>query len=684
MKIHKILFAFYLPLLLLWITTARAQNFTLEWVKQMGGHGYDGATDIAVDNSGNVYVTGYFSDTAIFDRKNNKGTLVAVGGYDIFAAKLDADGHLLWLHQMGGKRNEEGSSIAVDSFRNVYITGYFEDTAIFGLPANPHILRSRGNKDAFLLKMDTNGNLLWVDQLGGPGNEQGNGVIVDDTGAIYTTGMFNDNASLNPGSLRMGGTGRDDTYVFKFNTDGRYIWVRLMGAGPEHNITTDIAIDDSGNVYTTGYFAGRNNFGYGGAQFNRTSAGGDDIFITKINNKGENLWVRAIGDKGMDRGNAITTDGDGNIYVTGSFSGTVNFNPEGIPAYITADGAEDIFLLKLNGLGDCIWVRNMGGAGDDHGNGVAVDLSGNVYTTGYFNSRTAYFNPGDLKLSNSGSGDVFIARSDPDGNFVWTKKLGGPNIEEGTSIFIDNTSNIYTTGYFMGGPADFDPAPNTVYLTASGSRDIFVHKMSFCKETPLTLLDIKACDEYIFNGQRYEESGEYLQQFPGNAGCDSLVRLKLTINTIAPVSITVEGFILSTQVPYSRYQWLLDGEILPDATERQHMIAQNGSYQVIVTDGNGCTDTSESYMVGNYVSIYEIDKIARGIHIHPNPSADRINIQSPVRVNIQLSTIEGKSIIRKSNANNISLRDVAPGVYLLHIFDDANRLIKVEKIVKAP
>src|SRR5690606_19772484 len=177
------------------------------------------------------------------------------------------------------------------------------------------------------------------------------------------------------------------------------------------------------------------------------------------------------------------------------------------------------------------------------------------------------------------------------------------------------------------------------------------------------------------------ETGVFTQIYPNSSGCDSTVVLDLTINTILPAHINVDGFTLSTTVPYVTYQWFLNNSALRDATDSAYVVTENGDYTVVVTDENGCTDTSDVYTVNN-VTINEIALAAGQVRVYPNPTSDLINIQSPVEVNILLTNAVGKVIRYVPGASQINLSDLAAGLYLLHITDVQGHLIKVEKVLR--
>ena len=180
------------------------------WVRQSGGSMADLGYGIAVDLSGNVYVTGFFQDMATFDSTS----LASVGGYDIFIAKYDTDGNVLWVRQSGSSINDYGQSIAADSSGNVYITGFFQDTATFDSTS----LTSIGESDIFIAKYDTDGNVVWVRKAGSSNWDKGYGIAVDSVENVYVTGFFQDTATFGTTSI----TGSGGTEMFITKLDSRF------------------------------------------------------------------------------------------------------------------------------------------------------------------------------------------------------------------------------------------------------------------------------------------------------------------------------------------------------------------------------------------------------------------------------------------------------------------------------
>jgi len=192
--------------------------------------------------------------------------------------------------------------------------------------------------------------------------------------------------------------------------DGDFVWAKKMG-GPGDDYGLGIAVDAAGNVYTTGWFQGTADFDPGPATFNLTSAGQSDIFVSKLDRAGNLVWAKQMGGTDWDAGFGIAVDAAGNVYTTGVFSGTVDFDSGPDTFNLTSAGQSDIFVSKLDSAGSFVWAKQMGGTSYDVGRGIAVDAAGNVYTMGDFGD-TVDFDPGPgvFTLTSAGSYDIFVSK----------------------------------------------------------------------------------------------------------------------------------------------------------------------------------------------------------------------------------------------------------------------------------
>jgi hypothetical protein len=382
------------------IFVAKFNRFgTVQWLRRGGGSNFveEEGKSIAVDGSGNVYVTGYFSTTANFNTPSSTGTneLVSAGSTDIFVAKYNTSGALQWLRRGGGTSGEFGKGIAVDGSGNVYVTGYFSTTANFNTPSatGSNELVSAGNTDVFVAKYNTSGVVQWLRRGGGTGSDEGNGIGVDGSGNVYVVGFFNSKASFNvpsvAGSFDLVSDGERDIFVVKFSTLGTPEWVQ-RGGGTDFDEGKDIAVDSNGDFYITGYFVNTANFNTPSASGSNEliSAGSGDIFVLKYNTFGGLLWRRRGGGTGNDFGEAIVGRSGGNIFVTGAYNGVANFNTPSASGSneLQPFGLFDLFVAEYFSTGVLLGLQRGGGQTDDVGKGIAIGAFGALHVVGSYES----------------------------------------------------------------------------------------------------------------------------------------------------------------------------------------------------------------------------------------------------------------------------------------------------------
>jgi hypothetical protein len=240
--------------------------------------------------------------------------------------------------------------VAVDGQGNVITTGQFRGTADFDPGAGTVNLTSVGGVDLFVSKLDPFGNFVWVRQLGNStGVDQGFGVAVDGQGSVYTTGGFQGTADFDPGpgTFTLTSAGAFDVFMWKLTSGGNFVWARSMGGSSGTEAGYDVAVDGQGNVYTAGYFQGTADFDPGAGTVNLTSAGFEDVFVSKLDPFGNFVWAKRMGDSGRDEGHGVAVDGQGSVYTTGFFEGKVDFDPGAGTFSLTSAGSADVFVSKL-------------------------------------------------------------------------------------------------------------------------------------------------------------------------------------------------------------------------------------------------------------------------------------------------------------------------------------------------
>ncbi len=295
---------------------------------------------------------------------------------------------------------------------------------------------------------------LWGRSYGGSFSDYGRSIATDPSGNVFMTGYFDGTADFGGGGLTANGT---DIVLAKYSASGTLLW-NLKFGGSYTDQGFSVATDAAGFVFMTGSYAGNVNFG-GGAL---TSAGLADIVLIKYSPIGTHVWSRRFGGTGNDRGYCVATDASGNVFLTGYFSGTVDFG--GGP--LVSAGSLDMFIAEYSSDGTYLWSRRFGDAGDDQGRSVSTDTSGNVFVTGYFNGTVDF---GGGALASAGLTDGFIAKYDSGGTHLWSRRFGDTGNDQGYSVATDASGDVLATGYFNGS-VDFGGGA----LVSAGKTDAFI------------------------------------------------------------------------------------------------------------------------------------------------------------------------------------------------------------------
>lgn len=419
------------------------------------------AAGVAIDSSDNIYITGTSQGANVFGKNATSGTTD-----DIFVAKLNSSGVIQWVYAAGGTGRDRGRKIALDSSGNIYVTGYYWSTVDFG-GGN---VTSNGNWDAFLLKLDSSGTFQWVKSYGSNYNDLGRDVAIDSNDNIYMLGNYRYTVDFGGGDEI--NNNNSDIFLVKFNSSGVFQWVYTAGAS-ESDDSRALALDSNDNLYITGSFRDTVNFGGG----NITAANLDDLFILKLNSSGayQNIYTSNIFT--TQKGKGLAVDSSGNIYATGTFSGTVDFGG----GNITSSG-NDIYLLKLNSSFAFQWVKRFavdnGSTGQALGLAVTVDEDGNVYSVGQIGGSVDF---GGGTINFGSQDDAYIVKYDSSGSFQWSKTFGSAsanNIDKTQDIVIDSNGFVIAVGEVESQNIDFTSVGDgilTNYVT--GDNPNFILKI---------------------------------------------------------------------------------------------------------------------------------------------------------------------------------------------------------------
>ncbi|MEQ1826588.1 MAG: SBBP repeat-containing protein, partial [Pirellula sp.] len=386
---------------------------TMTWSSFLGGAGTDTALGVAVDSSGNVYVTG--SSTATW------GSAVRAysSGTDAFVAKLNSSGTLVWNTFLGAAGTDTGRGIAVDSSGNVFVAG--DTTTTWGSAVRAYT----SGTDTFAAKLNSSGNLVWNTFLGGSGTDAGRGITIDNGGNVYVAG---DSTATWGTPVRAYTTGTD-AYAAKLNSSGTLVWDSFLG-GTGNDNGRGIAVDSSGNVYVTG-----DSNATWGSPVRAFTAGSTDAYAAKLDSSGTLNWNTFLGSSVAEFGYAIAIDTSGNVYVTGSSAGTW-----GTPVTAHTTGT-DAYIAKLNSSGNLTWNTFAGGTGTAIFRSIVVESSGNIYVAG--DSTASWGSPVWAKSTGT---DATLTKFNSSGTRTWHTYIGGTGTDNGYGIAIDVNFNAYVVG----------------------------------------------------------------------------------------------------------------------------------------------------------------------------------------------------------------------------------------------
>jgi hypothetical protein len=425
--------------------------------------------------------------------------------------------------------------------------------------------------DMILRKVDPAGNLIWVKHFAGmsPGvyGLYGWAIDLDSSGNIYIGGTIRDSFDVDPGPLvyNLSTNGGEFAFILKLDSAGSFIWSKTIGNNTiTNNGSNMLSIHIIKNaIYIAGDFMGSVDADFGPATVNITSASSGspfyaypDLFIEKMDTNGNFIWVKTIGGSGADVLASMDVDSISNLYFTGNYQSSVDFDPG--PAVYTLTSpttppsiVSTTYVVKLDSSGNFIWAKSLT-SNDNQGASISVDRSANVVVTGYF-SDTVDFDPGPgiYNLWSNSTRSAFSFKLKTNGDFQWAKKTGGVgglfggravytddlgniytalelpytcDINPGPGVFIaggvglqkldslgnfvwgaglggsipswiglDHSDNLYTTGSFSGSNSDFDPGPDT-YAISAGSNQGSGFILKLCQSDPDTITIVASSD----------------------------------------------------------------------------------------------------------------------------------------------------------------------------------------------
>jgi hypothetical protein len=443
------------------------------WAGQAGGPGTDVGNACATDPSGNFYVAGFFTGTAAF----GTNSLVSAGQTDLFIAKYNNAGTLLWARRAGGTGFDTAKGIAVDGAGNCYVTGSFEGVASFGTNSLTNANFS-SYSDIFVAKLDLNGGVVWVRGFGADSiSDVGQAIALDAVGDVLLAGS---SALTSIGAVAVQGAGR--IFLAKLDNAGNPIWASAAGATGFTGVQDSahgVGVDAAGNVHVAGTFEGPTaTFG----TVTLANRGVSDGFLALFSSSGSFQRVVQIGGAGTDRVNALAVSAGGIAHVGGDFSGGLTLGAIGpitpaAVATLTSTGQADGFVAQFDTAGVLTWAQGSGGTGPDSVRGLALGANGTVHATGFFSGAATF---GSNTLTSAGATlDIFTARYTSSGQLTFAQPSGGDDLtgDFGNAIAVDPAGNSFVTGQFSGTTTLGSNQP-----ASNGGGDVFVARFNAPQE----------------------------------------------------------------------------------------------------------------------------------------------------------------------------------------------------------
>lgn len=420
-----------------------------------------------------------------------------------------ATGTVEMVTSFGGEKTDSTRAIAAGPDGSAYVTGYFEGTARFKAIEKT----AAGKSDGFLARVDKNGDFTWVVSAGGPAEDTGDALAVGTDGTVAFGGLFAD--SLDLGGIASKAIGSDDVYVAAVSPAGEVQWVWTAG-GFASDATTALAAAPDGGFVAALSFTGVAKFG----PTELKTRGYDDVVLVKLSKDGALEWSTQLGGEGTDQVRRIAVDGNGNVFVLGTFQQTIDVG--GGP--LTAAGANDLLIARFDASGRHVWSKRVGNPFNEMAGGIAVDRAGNLVITGSYDKDVDFLG---TPLMAAGESDIYVARLTADGALVWVKSYGTQREDVGYGVAVDGAGNAVVTGWFES-PIDFGGG----VLTGKGQKDGFIAKLG---------VDGTHLWSTRF-GDWDHDSGNAVAVTPdGEAWLTGIFRYKLDLTASAPTSTQKDG-----------------------------------------------------------------------------------------------------------------------------------------------
>ena len=443
----------------------------LSWSTYYGGTNAE-AHAIVPTVDGGACIAG-FTTSATDIATSGAWQTIYMGDNDVFLARTDSNGILLWATYYGGTGADQAYGLATDTFGNFYVGGITSSLTGIATAGAARTSYAGGIGDAFLARFTPSGNLEWGTYFGASGTDVGTSICTDTKGNVWIVGYTDSPDSIaTAGAYKTTGWGiNSDGFIAKFTNAGVLQWSSYYGGNDDDQIT-GMTTDTAGNIFITGKTASTDSIATSGAYQKTVQTYDDEGFLASFTGAGVLRWGTYFGANGSNDVCGVTADSRGDILVTGSTSCTDSIACSGTwqPIYT---GTADAYIIKFTNDGGYQWGTYLGIAGDG-GNAVSTDDSGNIYLTGATTSDSGFATAGATLTTYAGGGDAYLAIFSPAGLLRWCTYFGGPNYDEGFAVACNNRS-VWITGITQSASGIATPgALDTTFTASAFSDDLFL------------------------------------------------------------------------------------------------------------------------------------------------------------------------------------------------------------------
>lgn len=635
---------------------------TFHYAFNIGNTQNERVSDLVIDDSSNVYCHGSFQGTVDFNPDSGFFNLTSSGAASVYVAKYSNLGALVWAKSFSP---EFPGALARDQSGNLYFAA------------------STSYNGAYIYKLDPSGNQQWSKQLNGTVSARA--ITLDKSGNIYVGGSFSGTADFNPGPIIYNLTTNyindpwagpiyvSDLFLLKLDPGGNFKWVR-KAEGNSYNGINSVACHRD-KIFMCGEFSDSIKFGSGSSAIQYTDVGNRDFFVACMDTSGNLQWTRHIGSTGLDNAKSIIVDGNANLYIAGSYSRTIDFDPStGVYTLQSANNYQTGFYLKLDSIGNFVKARRITASSNMHISDLDLDSQSNLYFTGSF-TGTMDVAPGPSVYnltSYPNRIEYFAGKVDQNDSLIWAANTAGSSFY--SSQIASNDNSLIVGGAFHD-TADFNPGADTLILKpASWNADAFVYHMVYgCLPTIPDTVHANSCNAFSSPSSNYtwHQSGLYGDTLYSTQGCDSVVMVDLVIKPL-DTSVTQSGFNLTSNATQVSYQWVkcdASYTILPADTNQKFSPSIDGDYAVIVSNAN-CIDTSACISV-NGIDLSQVE--LSDISIYPVPVKNLVTVEiqnNQTSVGYSVYSSQGRLMLRENFPQQKSFNAMIScpkGIYILEV-----------------